>query len=368
VQKSPPRIRLNRPRVAAVALAALPCALTFALALGAGSARATDPAPLILDWQGPAECQAAPRVVAEVRRLLGREHAGSSLVVHARVERAGRRWHLALSSHHAGRATARALDAESCEAAADAAAVILALMIDPSRALSGPSDEEEPAREDERDAASSTVDAAAEDAPGPRRLSDGGDGDAARDLAIPGSRELEETDDAGDHPARLVLSAAAMMDTGTLPRTGFGFAGSLGLEAGLFLGEATFAYFPPVDSTVDLPAGRGGSFTMFAGSLRMCVLADAGALSFGPCAGGGLTWMHAEAFGVTTPIAADSSWGEVVANALLRSRISRYFSLRLTIGGAVPFSRPVFEVQGLGAVHQPAPIALQIGAGAEVHF
>jgi hypothetical protein len=366
VQKLPPRPRLrrHRARVAAVALAALPCAI--ALGLGAGSAGATDPAPLVLDWQGPAECQAAPRVLAEVRRLLGREHAGSSLVVHAKVERAGKRWHLALASHHAGRATSRALDAESCDAAADAAAVILALMIDPSRALSGPPGDEETAGEAERDAGAPPFDAADEASLGPRAFDARVDAEDAAAL-VPRPREGEDSD-AGDRSAQLLVSAAAATDTGTLPRTGFGFAAGIGLETGFFLAEASFAYFPAVDSTAEVPGARGGSFGMFTGTLRACALADAGAFSFGPCAGGGLTWMHAQAFGVTTPIGADSSWGAIVANGLLRARISRYFSLRLTIGGAVPFARPVFEVQGLGPVHQPAPIALQMGAGVEVHF
>jgi hypothetical protein len=78
--------------------------------------------------------------------------------------------------------------------------------------------------------------------------------------------------------------------------------------------------------------------------------------------------MQAEGFGVTTPITASAAWGSFLADALVRARISRYISPRFSVGVAVPLSRPTFEVEGLGVVHQPAAVALRIAAGMEVHF
>jgi hypothetical protein len=337
-----------------------------ALLFTTGLAGASDPSPLVLDWQGPRDCQAAPRVIAEVGRLLGAEHAGESLVVRAKVERTGKRWHLVLSTQHRGRAVARTLDAESCDAAADAAAVILALTIDPSRALLG-SPEDEKMAGDARDAGPSPADAADERVPVfTPQVMDAGELDAR-----PDPHEIPEGlfgEDAGASRFGFALSAAALSDTGTLPRGAIGFAGGFALGVGPIWADATFAYYPPVDTTVSLAPARGGSFSMFAGTLQLCALASGGALSVGPCAGVGMTRMHAEAFGVSTPIAADSTWGNAAVDALARVRISRYFSLRLNAGVSIPFARPVFEVQGLGSVHQPSAIALQMGAGGEVHF
>jgi hypothetical protein len=346
--------------VAAVVVAAGP----LALALVAGRAGARDASPLVLGWEGPSECEAAPRVVAGVRRLLGAEHGGAPLVVRAKVERAGKRWHLVLSTEAGGRAVTRALDAESCDAAADAAAVILALVIDPSRALEGPGETEGAPRAEtdggrEPDRAPSRVDAG--EAPDASRAAEGSEREPGAPLGVSGPN------DAGD-AVRLSLAAAIVSDTGTLPRTAFGFAGGLGLGGGHFRGEATFGYWPAVSTTVDPVASRGGSFAMMAATLRGCAMADAGILSFGPCAGAGLTRLHAEAFGVTTPIAANSTWGAFVADATLRARIVPFFSPRLSAGATIPFSRPTFTVVGLGPVHRPAAIALQIGAGVEVQF
>jgi hypothetical protein len=113
---------------------------------------------------------------------------------------------------------------------------------------------------------------------------------------------------------------------------------------------------------------RGGSFSMVVTEVHACALASASFLSFGGCAGFGFTSMQAEAFGVTTPISAGATWSSFVADALVLGRLSRLLSLRVSGGPVVPFSRPTFEIQGLGVVHQPAPVALELGAGLEAHF
>jgi hypothetical protein len=78
--------------------------------------------------------------------------------------------------------------------------------------------------------------------------------------------------------------------------------------------------------------------------------------------------MRGEAFGVTTPIGASSTWSSVVVDGMGLVPLSRRFSLRVTAGVAAPFARPTFEVEGIGVVHQPAAVALRLGAGAEAHF
>jgi hypothetical protein len=323
--------------------------------LVASRAVAADPPPLSLDWQGPEDCQAGPRVSSEVRRLLGGERAGESLVARVKVARRGRRWHLSLWTEHGGRARSRELDAESCGAGADAVAMILALTIDPSRALGS-----------EEDAGPPPVDAASEPdavplAPAPPFAADAALPDAASEPSPEDDRASEET------PFPLFAFALAASDTGSLPHTAFAFGGGLGYGERHFQIEALVAYWPSTSTNVGSSA-EGGSFTMFVADLRGCALAEAGVFSFGPCAGGGLTRMRAEGSGVTTQIPTVTTWGSIVADALIRARVSRFLSPRLTIGGAVPLSRPIFSVVGLGTVHQPAAIALQIAAGMELHF
>jgi hypothetical protein len=372
VQKRGPT---QRARIAAI-LVALPAALLgcFVAARADASdpapsglpASPAPPAPVSLDWRGPEDCQAAPRVLAEVRRLLEGERAVTSLVARVKVGRTGRRWHLVLTTERHGHAAVRQIDAESCGAAADATAVILALTINPSRALA---DDDEDASAGA--AAAPSADAAAKPLESALPLPPGA---ATSDGLIPETPDAPPAaeEDAGapvDFPLFLIATLAS--DTGTLPRTGFGFRGGLGVGAGLFRMEAQMAYWPTVSTQIAGPAGApasGGSFTMLVADLRACVLGDVGPFSLGPCAGGGITSMQAEGFGVTTPIAGGANWGSLAADALVRVRISRYFSPRLDVGAAIPLARPAFDVQGLGPVHRPAAIALQIGVGMELHF
>jgi hypothetical protein len=317
----------------------------------ASRARAVAPAPLVLDWQGPDDCQEAPRVTTEVQRLLGGESSASKLAARASVERTGRRWHLLLRMERAGHATVRELDAESCGAAADAAALILALTIDPSRALG-----------DE-----GVADGGREPPTRPPPESGGGEGDAGV-LVLPEGGTLSPSADSGGGGLGGFLIAVAATDTGTLPRTAFGVGGGLGFALAPFRVEATLAYWPAVSAEVATTPSRGGSFSMLVTELHGCALAEVSFLSFGGCGGLGFTSMKAEAFGVTTPISAGATWSSFVADALVVGRLSRLFSLRVNAGLTVPFARPTFEIAGLGLVHQPAAVALGLGGGVEAHF
>jgi hypothetical protein len=335
------------------ALAIIAVSVAFGACCVAARAQATPPPPVALDWQGPDECQEAPRVLSGVERLLGRDRGDSTLAARVSVKRAGQRWHLALTMQRAGRTTLRELDAESCTAAADAASVILALTIDPSSALGEDSVDVGPTPP-------ATPDAAATDAGG--RAAPPGSGEEAG----PAPEPPVSRGSALDLP--LVVIASGASDTGTLPRTSFGFGGGLGFLAKPIRIEATLAYWPTVSAPLGATPARGGSFAMIVTELRACALADASFLSLGGCGGWAFTSMQAEAFGVTTPISAGATWSSFVADALVLGHLSRVFSVRLSVGLAAPFSRPTFEIEGLGVVYQPAPAALELGAGVEAQF
>jgi hypothetical protein len=77
--------------------------------------------------------------------------------------------------------------------------------------------------------------------------------------------------------------------------------------------------------------------------------------------------MQAQTFNATTSVSASDSWSSFVADALVLGRVSRPVSLRASAGMAAPFSRPLFEVEGL-LVHQPATVSLELGVGVEAQF
>jgi hypothetical protein len=110
------------------------------LACGA-SARAAEPAAppeLALTWQAPATCPTAADVEHQFVRLLGgagRVASGKHITATAAVRTTSpTRWILDLSTVLEGAAGKRSLSGDSCSSVASAAALILALMVDPAAA------------------------------------------------------------------------------------------------------------------------------------------------------------------------------------------------------------------------------------------
>src|SRR5262249_10314346 len=90
-----------------------------------------------LDWQAPPECPGSAYVMGEVARQLAGSTASPDKRIRARaeVQKEGAKWNLRLSVEQGDRRGERSLRAESCKAAADATALIVAMAVDPSRAL-----------------------------------------------------------------------------------------------------------------------------------------------------------------------------------------------------------------------------------------
>lgn len=83
-----------------------------------------------VQWQAPAGCPAAAAVEGRVHELLGRVPAEHELRA-AGVVSGGPPWRLELETSIGGRSQRRALQAADCRAVAEAAAVILAVSVDP---------------------------------------------------------------------------------------------------------------------------------------------------------------------------------------------------------------------------------------------
>lgn len=95
--------------------------------------------PLVLDWAAPAGCPTQDEVIDRVRAILGRSSVpGGRLSVRAIASRApSGQWRVDLVAVREGGAASRNFEAESCEAAAEATALIVGLMIDPDVASKG---------------------------------------------------------------------------------------------------------------------------------------------------------------------------------------------------------------------------------------
>lgn len=96
-----------------------------------------------LRWDAPAECAVGGQVRADVRRLLssggGKDRNQPRPQAYVRVENLGvERWRAYVGMSADGVSTARGIEANSCAALAEASAVMLAMLVDPTAANAVP--------------------------------------------------------------------------------------------------------------------------------------------------------------------------------------------------------------------------------------
>src|SRR5438128_1924754 len=106
------------------------------LALVAAAAASERAPALFLQWQAEEGCPDRAWVLAEVARLRGtfdvREaELGSDVVAHAAVKSAGARWTAEVQTKSSAGDGTRTLDADTCQRAAEAVAVVIALSLAP---------------------------------------------------------------------------------------------------------------------------------------------------------------------------------------------------------------------------------------------
>src|SRR5690348_13371307 len=123
-------------------------AIVLTALLSAPAARAAEPATAALDltWSAPAECPMRDDVMREVERILG---GGAPRRARARADvmkLGAERWQVRLVTEVDGAAGERAIEASTCEQLASATALILAWVLDPSRAHDGETPAAPPSR------------------------------------------------------------------------------------------------------------------------------------------------------------------------------------------------------------------------------
>jgi hypothetical protein len=314
------------------------------------------PPPISLDWDAPTGCPNSGDVIAAVGKLVGESaRTAGPLHAHAVVRAAGdSRFRVALDIDRSGTLGTRALDAESCDAAGDAVALMIAIALDPMLSSAPPAaaPAEVPAE------TPSTVPAPAQP--------------LVQSQADPAAMPLEHAStstpaqtDAAAPPLELALVAVG--DVGTLPAPSAGVGGLAGWRRGRLRLEGGALYVPSQRATLAASA-RGGTFSLTAGQLRACAsVLDRGRLSLAPCVGMELDVMHGEGFGVDVPLTADGTWFAGTAGGIARLALGGG-GLRIGVDGVMPTSRPQFELAGIAAVHRPAAMSARLALGLDVRF
>jgi hypothetical protein len=310
-------------------------------------------------WTAPAECPTASDLEAAIRDLLGQPpHLadGRRLEVKARAERKpDRRWSATIETRLGTAMGSRTVATESCRAAADATALIVALMIDPDAVAA-------------RAAAPASPPPAAADA-------------AVHAPAPPAPETASETAVSSPPPPsrprlapRLSLGPTMAVDVGTLPQPGYAAGARIAVKLGrsaLELGVLASSSASATISGTAPPAG--GSFRFLAGSLAACPAAGLGRrLDLGACAELELTEVKGTGFGVTSSYQNDARWLALGGGGLLRLRLTRHVAIPFRVDALAPLARTTFFLNGVsqaqGRVYTPSRVVMRALLAVDVDF
>ena len=300
------------------------------------------------------QCPDAAYVAARTARLLDGATADAprlrarALVAH---DESGP-WRVDLSTESAAGTGHRSVAAESCRAAADATALILALAVD---------------------AEGAATDAGADSTPGktaPTTL-------AAIAGPVPATSSSRETPvPPPDRSPSKIFSAGvyALADLGTLPRIAPGggirlgatppFAPAVRLELGasLWVPQTVSPAAPSLSSRFDLR-----SFEVAA-----CWTPSLGRWELGACVGGELGWITASGTSSGTGVgrSSDALWPILRGGITGAFRLGARWAIRADLGLGVSLDRPEFRWEGVGAgtAQSPAVVAARAAVGLEVRF
>ncbi len=353
--------------------------------LGAVFAPAPAAAQLAIEWDVPAtECPTVDAVRGEVTRLLGGAvPADLALEARAVATRAGGRWTLRLRTVMDGTEGERVIEGDACAPLADAAALVLALMIDPEAVAANAVVEappEEPAP---------PPDPAPPPAPDPpahvatQALADPGPPEGRRPRAEGGaiSRVVEHepttgaTERGGDanagapsEPLAGLLGLGGAFDVGSVPEP----SGAIHVEGGFGV--------PLIEARVraTFVVGRDAARTTSAGArittgmldVRGCVHPFEEARLVYGCLGLALGVSVAEGYGLSSPEVGVGTFGAAVAGLGLAWSPEPWFDLDLDATLIVPFNPLEFAVRASpdDVFHTQEPVAGRFGLSFHVRF
>jgi hypothetical protein len=274
--------------------------LLFALALTAGARRAASQTaevagPLTLDWSAPAGCPSQEHVVQRINVILGRSTKPRALTVRASAALApGGKWRVSLGVEREAESGSREFEAESCEAAADATALIVSLMIDPSAVAGGAAIEPAPAPEPEK-----TARPAPPAIPPPPASSP-----PEREPAAPSAPSAPPP-----HSPLFAVRASLAGDVGTFSPASVGGELALGVSPRRFRFELAGSYW--ATTTTTLPGSsppEGARLALATFGARAAYVLPAGDFTFAPLVGVEGDWMSATGFGGTSHQSQTASW------------------------------------------------------------
>lgn len=329
---------------------------------------------LSLTWRAPAACPTAGDVEAQFARLLGgvrrqptRKHLDATVTVRRTPSDS---WVANLETRLDGVPGLRSLEGDSCWTVASAAALILALTIDPSApnppnppgaaspprwAPPAPTGESTPGPAGLPRALPAPPAAAPPSAPSqqpPADLTPTASVSSAKIAqTVEASSSVESSATARWSPSpRPLARAFGGLTVGLLPQAALTGGVAAGVGVAPWRAElSAYATQQQQQSTAQRPAA-GGDFRLLAAGARLCRDLTEGRVIPRLCGGAELERVTAHGFGVTAPASGSGTMGAATLAGLLVFPVARRIELALDLGTAARPYRPTFALTNVGAV------------------
>ncbi|MBX7081974.1 MAG: hypothetical protein K1X88_22400 [Nannocystaceae bacterium] len=217
------------------------------------------PADYALRWEAPPECPSAETIAARVQALARDPTGGSGTAfVQAQVEATAAGYRLVLATEFLGNVETRVLEAEQCDALADATALVIAVTLQPALATVPPVRDAEP--EPPPEPATPEPDARPEPLPPPEP--------ARPRRAV---------------PVQALLRAAALGEWGSLPGPSGGAAVAIGVAWPRIRAELEAMWVAP--RSTPRRDGRSATVQLAGGTARACYRVWVRSVELPVCAG-----------------------------------------------------------------------------------
>jgi len=310
-----------------------------------------------LNWLAPEPCPAKAEFLAAIARMLGdqvtMEHTLFANVVIAQPS--GTSYQLTLTTRLDGISGQRVLEGRACKVVADAAAVTIALLLNPDlRVPTAPEPSDKPSNPP-LDPAQKT---ASIDEPAPVALPDAAPKEAPSQEPVPAIS-----------PHRRwygILSTQIGLQLGVLPHASPLFSIGVGAGRERAVIGAMGSYSPPQDAM--LAPSLGGRLWTASVGVRGCWFWTTRSPRLSNCLGAELTRLHGLGTGVTKVREGVTYWFSPTLSADADFALLGRLWLRLSAAAMVPLTRPDTHLDDIGTVQQPAKVAGRADAGLVVSF
>lgn len=167
---------------------------------------------------------------------------------------------------------------------------------------------------------------------------------------------------------KVQLGVSAALDSVALPELALGGRFELGWVPGRVILGLSASTWPTQEQSLSSAGSGSASFGFRAAALVVCHATWGSAVRLGPCLSAEVGELSAQSFGVRVPDGVSELWLAGLAGVGLWLPFSESLLLSGGLSLVVPLRRPEFVIEGVGQIHQPAPLGGRGSLGLTARF